>query len=89
MKEIINSEEIKLEKGVRLPLIISKRKGVFKYPFDKLETGNSFSYKAKNNGSLKRLQAIVCASAVYYGKKTNKQFTVRICNDCIRCWRIK
>jgi len=83
--------KFELEKGIPVPPITSARLGLLKYPFDKLEVGDSFSIKLNEKQSYKKTAMKICAAAGYYGKKfkPKKLYTIRLCSDCVRCWRIR
>jgi len=77
-------EEIKIEKNVPLPTREWTEK---KYPFDKMEIGDSFSA-----GEYTNVLAIgVRGSAQWYVNKTksDKKFSVKKCDGKVRCWRIQ
>lgn len=76
----MNSNEIKIEKGIPFPT--KSTNGWSKYPFDKMEIGESFR--------LTNPTVIRTAIAVYYKRtKTIKRFTVRKYLTSYRCWRIE
>ena len=54
-----------------------------KYPFDKMEPGDSFLL----NGE--QFTAKVRSSANKYGRLHNCKFSIRMTPDGYRCWRIK
>lgn len=75
------TDEFLIEKGVPM----SKNGRSFKYPFGKMEVGESFSL---GNDSI---AAARCRSAAsIYGRNHNKKYSVLKTNDeTYRCWRTK
>jgi len=74
---------VKIEKGIPVPpKKQSKKKQVRheKYPFSKMEIGDSFLSKEP--------QARVNSSAYVFGKKTGMKFKIRSVGKGCRCWRI-
>lgn len=69
--------EIKIEKNVPL----SGRANNGKFPFYKMEIGDSFSVGFDDRLSLRSM-------ASSYGRKNGKKFTTRKSDDGIRVWRI-
>ena len=69
--------EIKIEKNV--PFIGRANNG--KFPFYKMEIGDSFSVGLDNRLSLRSM-------ASTYGRKNGKKFITRQSDDGIRVWRI-
>lgn len=67
---------IKIEKNIPIP---APSKGKAKYPWDKLEVGESFSVAKKTNGR----QLCIQASMTRHPKK----FESRIVNGKCRVWR--
>ena len=77
----------KIEKGVKIPEVHSKTK----YPWDKMEVGDSVLILAEKGQSLFDLKRKVGPSARYYGDKTGKKFktlTIREENG-VRVWRLE
>jgi len=64
--------EFKIEKGIEIP------DGWSKYPFSKMEVGDSFFVKTKSG-----------KSAYMYSKRHGMRFTVRKEGDGFRIWRIE
>ena len=73
--------DYKIEKNISIIVNANARRR--KYPFDKMEVGDSFK--------LNRSNKIRCACAAYqYGRRKDKKFTVRnIDDEHCRCWRIE
>ena len=66
-----------IEKNVPMP----KTSRVSKYPFDKLEVGDSFLVAGGKKGT-------VAAAANAAAKRLERKFTVRVVEDGVRVWRI-
>ena len=84
----------KIDKNIPLPP--HKRAGgktpKGKYPFRKMQIGDSFLYPEPENNRAERLRigALIINSARSSGIATKKmKFTTRRVKDGIRCWRIK
>lgn len=76
---------IKIEKGIDIPeKKVGKKR---KYPFDKMEVGDSFLYD-KEKYSRKVLNKLNTCARVY-GKSRDVKFSFRKQGDFLRCWRIK
>ena len=71
--------EYTINKGIPIPLIAVNS---VKYPFAKMEVGDSFDICEKEYSKLK-------APASRYGKRHNKFFTVRKTLTGGTCWRVK
>jgi hypothetical protein len=72
---------IKIDKNVAIPII--ERGGVAKYPWNKMEIGDSFFIEgAKTTTS-------ITSAASPYGKRHNKKFTARAVDGGVRIWRIE
>jgi hypothetical protein len=57
---------------------------MFKYPFAKLEVGDSFELFPEWS------RAAVAVSASRFSKQTNRKFSIRKTNEgALRCWRIE
>lgn len=69
---------IKIDKDVPVPPF----KRALKYPFDKMEVGDSFMVKGVKRENL-------AVTAAKYGKKSGKAFLVRDIEGGVRCWRIE
>jgi hypothetical protein len=86
MEEIVM---IRIDKGIPVPRIKQLR-NTPKYPFDKMEVGDSFMIlceedKVKNQS---RLISIAKNSYLVNAKlKGIQSFTTRILEDGVRCWR--
>jgi hypothetical protein len=65
---------IPIDKGIPLP---------GKYPFDKMEVGDSFLVPAH----IPRTTAT--AAATRYGKSLGMKFSFRITPEGLRCWRVE
>ena len=63
--------EFKIEKGIEVPQYRAK------YPFKKMEVGDSFFSETD-----------ACSSAYMYGKRNGKRFLIRKEGDGFRVWRI-
>lgn len=70
---------MEIEKNV--PLRDRLRGGPRKYPFDRMEVGDSVVICTEN-----AISAKVCANQ--YGKRAGKQFATRVEGEGIRVWRI-
>ena len=68
-----------VESGVPIPG--SPRTGCYKYPFDRMAVGDSFSLKGAPDGPVR-------SAASYYGKRNGKRFSVYRDDGTHRCWRI-
>jgi hypothetical protein len=72
---------MKIEKGIPIPEGHFKEK---KYPFFKMEVGDSFSVELSKAASLRNLLQ------QYKNKNPSKSFITRtVDNNMIRCWRTK
>lgn len=69
--------QFKIEKGVEFPQGEFGRR--LKYPFDKLEVGESFVAAEPHMGSAAR----------EYGMRHNKKFAIRKVSEGYRCWRVE
>lgn len=76
----------KIEKNVEIPVVHSR----VKYPWDKMEVGDSVLIQAEENQSLFNLKRIVGPSARYYGQRTGKEFKTLMAHEenGVRVWRI-
>ena len=70
-----------VEKGVEMPPV-SKGGGVFKYPFLKMDIGDSFAAPKTEAAKLRSASSL-------YSIKSGKRFTVRTLGDVVRVWRQK
>lgn len=68
----------KIEKKIPVPFSSSK------YPFGKMEVGDSFFIKEKEV-----VLNSVSSAAHHYGKHNNKKFSIRKAENGYRIWRIK
>jgi len=68
---------IDIEKGIPFPAIRCR-----KYPFDKMEKGDSFFIATDKLNSVHN-------SASVWGRRHNMKFVVRKVDDGARVWRIK
>ena len=77
----------KIEKGVKIPVVHSKNK----YPWDKMEVGDSVFIEAEKGQSLFDLKRKVGPSARYYGQITGKQFKTLMMREenGVRIWRLE
>lgn len=75
---------IVIEKNIDLPEEGDYKTKPYKYPFDKMEIGDSF-YLEDYEKFYRSLQG----SAFRYGKKYETQFKVRKEKTGSRCWRVK
>ena len=77
----------KIEKNVQIPVVHSKNK----YPWDKMEVGDSVLVIAEEGQSLFDLKRKVGPSARYYGQITGKKFKTLMKREenGLRVWRIK
>ncbi len=71
-----------IEKGIEIP--------GSKYPFMKMEVGDSFFVESKLN-ELAKNRNVLSAACYVFGQKTKSKskFTVRKVEGGLRCWRIK
>lgn len=72
------NSEFKIEKGIPAPRY-SKGRGL-KYPFDKMEVGDSFLATGSK-------PHVVSSCASNFGKKNSKKFVTRIVDGGVRVWR--
>jgi hypothetical protein len=70
-----------ITKGIDVPKVAPGAK--WKYPFNKMEVGDSFEVDSKAEHQKVRV------AALSYARKHNNKFTVRKWNDKWRCWRIE
>lgn len=73
-------KEIKIERGIPIPLRNSERESV--YPFAKMKIGDSFKVARDKAQSVR-------ASANSFGIKHKRKFVVRKIERGYRCWRVK
>lgn len=72
----------KIEKGVPAP---ATRKRAPKYPFDKVDVGDSFTVRVRDEDAMRSLRS----AASRYGRVYKMQFRVhRMSKHEARCWRI-
>lgn len=79
----MNNEEIKIESGIPIPESHAHHKGQSKYPFSKLQVGESFLFPDHVN----RTNAESAKSRK--GRLLNRKFVVRKTEDGLRCWRVE
>ena len=83
--------EIKIEKNIPVP--VSYTKNNLKYPFDKMEVGDSFFIPFKEEDTLEEKRKItnaVSSSSFTYKrskKLNNLGFATRMTKEGVRCWR--
>ena len=83
-----NIDEYLIESGIEIPNSRGNTKGGQRYPFERMEVGDSFLIKP--NGTPKRqLQVRVCAAWTRHASRKNgKRFTSRSVEGGVRVWRI-
>lgn len=70
--------EYQVQSNVAFP---NECRGVRKYPFNKMEVGDSFAVEKENRH--------LCSNAAsHHGRNHGKKFSVRKHGDEYRCWRI-
>jgi hypothetical protein len=78
-------KRIKTETGIAIPT--NKRGGrpreAYEYPWDTMRVGQSFLFPDELSTGGCRVMAMNA------GPRYRRVFTVRICKDGLRCWRIK
>jgi len=72
-----------IDKNVPMPLIYRFEEE--KYPFEKMEIGDSFFASFEGRDS-RRLQQYISKKSKEFNLK---KFVTRTCNGGIRCWRVK
>lgn len=80
-----NAEEFKtrIQKSIAIEsAVVVSSPSAAKYDFHKMEVGHSFFIP---EGEEKRVRSAACI----YGKRTDKEFSVRKVKRGYRCWRIK
>jgi len=82
--------EIEIEKNIPIPeKPLRKRRG--KYPFIKMEIGDSFAVKITNEWNGKNIKNSLYSSYKNFKRrfKMNWNFAIRILENEVRIWRIK
>lgn len=76
-----------IEKNVAIPTIErpNRKTGAYKYPFAKMEVGDSFFVPINREKEMKS----VASSCSLYGKKFSRRFTARTVHGGVRVWRIE
>lgn len=76
-----------IEKNVAIPTIErpNRKTGAYKYPFAKMEVGDSFFVPINREKELKS----VASSSSLYGSKLGRKFTTRKVVGGVRVWRIE
>lgn len=81
MSDTENSSEFKIEKGV--PIITGRRANTGgKYPFEKLEIGDSFLVPNKTTNTFGSFLS-------YWSRRLKRKFISRKVEGGVRVWRIK
>jgi len=75
-----------VEEGIKVPARGPGQK--MKYPWNKMEIGDSFLVKASTDSRLK-VQQCITACAGSYGKRHGMKFASRQVEDGVRVWRIE
>jgi hypothetical protein len=65
-----------------------RKKKETKYPFDKMEVGDSFFVECDEFNSSSR-RASTMALALYHTKSEKKKFKSALCDGGFRVWRVK
>lgn len=74
--------EFKIDKNVPLPTAGRPRI----YPWDQLEVGDSFAFKAETRHQMERIRS----AGYHFGKTRGMKFAFRRESECqYRCWRIQ
>lgn len=73
---------IKIEKGVPITRRRHGKGGESKYPFEKLEIGDSFLLTNKTTNAF-------AASVTYWSRRLKRKFISRKVEGGVRVWRIK
>lgn len=76
-------DTFKIEKGVPLPSKVKQSPTHVKYPFDKMELGDSFAFDPE-----KIAITAVRSAAHIYSKRRGKKFSIRLVGKGARVWRI-
>jgi len=81
--------KIKIEKGILITK--SRHKRFSKYPFIKMEIGDSFAIRINNlNEAIKIRQKLYSACNYFiFHYENNWNFTIRILDNEVRIWRTK
>ena len=81
--------KIEIEKNIPLPYF-EQGSRTSKYPFAKMEVGDSFAVKATDNNTEKIRQQLYSAYRHFiFHHKHEWKFITRISDDEVRIWRIK
>ena len=77
----------KIEKDVAIPIVKSR----IKYPWNKMEVGDSVLIEPDNGQTLFQLKRIVGPSASYFGNVTGRKFKTMMMKEenGVRTWRIE
>lgn len=70
-----------------IPIPSSRRSENHKFPFDKLEVGQSFLVPNPDNLPAKQVRNRVNSLANYFGKRKDKKFVIRTTTEGVRVWR--
>lgn len=79
VSNFLDTEDFIIEKGIPLQPI---QKGVVKYPFHKMDVGDSFSVPKPDGRKLR-------SASSAYAKRIGKKFTVRTQGGVVRLWRVE
>ena len=60
-----------------------------KYPFRKMNVGDSFSIPFENKYEARKIQSRLLMSTRRERFPNGEKFTTRTLDNCIRCWRIE
>jgi hypothetical protein len=71
--------DIKIDKNIKIP----KGRTGSKYPFDKMEVGDSFLYPIGSTRNQAR------CSAYTHSTKGLRKFVIRQTEEGLRCWRVE
>jgi len=83
---VANEEEFEIEPG--LPIPDSARGPVTRYPWSKMQIGDSILVEFKGRNAT-ALRGNVMKSARYHAKKHGKRFAARTTSRGIRVWRMQ
>jgi len=86
----MESNETKIDKNIPIPRSAREGYGI-KYPFAKMEIGDSFEHEAKNRKEIINIRGRIFAAYSYYNKTATKKIkiTTRLKDNNVRCWRIR
>jgi hypothetical protein len=80
---------IEIEQGVPVPVPSRRVRGQSKYPFLKMEVGDSFFVASEPGRMLATQQAIRAAMRKGLSLRSHLKFTTRRVEGGIRCWRME